>query len=146
MPTRRRTPKAPGPNRSVPILDRIAEGVSATVAAWRVVAALTGVPVRTPRPLRTVAAVLKTMAADGTPVVLKAKLPPVPTPDGYLVANGDGRVTTVVLVTYSPKRKAVRLTPSLGLGWGQMGRAWLSVDLLRRALEAGGHAWTPAPK
>lgn len=141
----RRTPKAPGLNRSVPIFDRRVEGLSGPTAAWRTVRAVTGAPTGTPRPLPNVAAVLTTME-DGTPVVLTAKLPRVPTLDGYLIPDGHGRTQTVTLVAYSRPRQAVRVTPSLGIGWGQMGRAWLSLEALGQALAAGGRAYAPRPK
>jgi hypothetical protein len=135
--------KAPGLNRSVPILDRTAAGLSGPEAAWRTVCAVLEVESVAAKRLQTVPAVLKTMA-DGTPVVLTAKLPPAPQSDGYLVPNGSGTPRqTVAVIAYSAKRDAVRVTPSLGEGWGQGGRAWLSIPLLRRALAAGGRAWAP---
>jgi hypothetical protein len=135
--------KPPAHNRSVPIFDRIALGIDARAAAWRTADGIHNVSSGSKRQLpSTVEAILKTMA-DGTPVVLTAKLPAgPPTPEGYLVSNGfEGVCQTVALVTYFPKRQAVRLTPSLGVGWGQWGRAYLTLDDLRDALEGGGRAW-----
>jgi hypothetical protein len=153
--------KAPALNRSVPILDRAAEGLSGPVAAWRTVRTMIGAPTGKPRPLaRSVSAVLKAMA-DGTPVVLAATLPTTPTVDGYLgetagsakamavkkpIADKRARLQTFAIVGYSAKRKAVRVTPSLGIAWGQAGRAWLSLELLGRALAGGGRAYAPRPK
>ena len=155
---RRRTTrrKAPTLNRSVPIIERVAEGLSGPVAAWRTVRTMIGAATGKPRLLaRNVSAVLKAMA-DGTPVVLAATLPSTPTVDGYLgetagSANAmavkkpraDKRacLQTVAIVGYSAKRKAVRVTPSLGIAWGQAGRAWLSLEALGQALADGGRAY-----
>jgi hypothetical protein len=54
-----------------------------------------------------------------------------------------GHDITVTLIAYDQKRKAVRLTPSLGIAWGEAGRAWLAVELLTRALVGGGTALAP---
>ena len=140
---RRRTTrrKAPTLNRSVPIIERVAEGLSGPVAAWRTVRTMIGAATGKPRLLaRNVSAVLKAMA-DGTPVVLAATLPRTPTVDGYLLAGARPVRQTVALVGYSARRRAVRITPSLGIAWGQAGRAWLSLEALGQALADGGRAY-----
>jgi len=155
----RRRPPGPGPNRTVPIFDRRDEKMTAPGAAWRTVDAMLlprprrGRPRRPARPwdgerreLSGVAAILKALQA-GLPVVVSGDFPATPPNlDGDLVPNGKVEPTTVALVYYNPDRDAVRLTPSLGVGWGQMGRAWLSVDGLRRVMREGGRAWAPKPE
>ena len=140
----------PGPNRSVLIVDRVRARLSPVEAARRVVADAIGRPIGHPRVLHSVAEVLKTMA-DGSPVVISARLPVsrrrlvMPEPTGYFRLNGHpatGR-EVVTLVTYNAKRDAVRFTPALGRGWGESGRAWLSVADLKQLFADGAKAWAP---
>ena len=156
--SRRRKPRAPGPNRAVPIFDRRADGMTAPGAAWRTVDAMLlprpprGHVRRPPRPwegarkeLPGVAAILATLDA-GLPVVMSGVFPAgLPDLDGHFPSNGKGEPMTVAILNYNAKRDAVRLTPSLGLTWGQLGRAWLPVTALRAIMRDGGRAWAPNP-
>jgi hypothetical protein len=61
-----------------------------------------------------------------------------PDPDGYISTMGRVLGTSAfVVVAYAAKRRAFRVQPAFGVGWGQAGRAWLPYLGLDHLLDRG---------
>lgn len=62
---------------------------------------------------------------------------------GRVGVNGRRRIHTFAVVGLDEKRGAVRIMDSRGAQWGQLGRAWMPIDVLRAQWSAGSRGYQP---
>lgn len=128
-------------SRRVPVIDASRLGLPSDLAARGVIETMMGATVE----YRAVPSVgsLKATIDRGTPVLLRARVPvDPPRPDGSWPLDGPRQVRSIIILGYSRARRAYRVLETRGVGWGQVGRAWIAADDLK-ALLARGDAHAP---